>query len=95
MGDELGEDLVRGGRQVRRRRRRRCSSSSCCRSELFVVVARHPELEVFLAELRLEKLAETLPADCHITSHTTCVDTIRRRAKQGRLRHINDGANAP
>lgn len=31
--------------------------------EVLVVLARNPELDVFLAELRLEELAETLPAN--------------------------------
>jgi len=52
MNDELSEDLLSPRCQVGRRR-----------LELLVLVARNPELDVFLAELRLQKLAETLPSD--------------------------------
>ena len=52
MGDKFGEDLVSRSGQV-------CGGSV----ELFVVVARNPELNVLLAELGLEELTETLTTD--------------------------------
>ena len=51
VSDEFREDLLRRRGQVGGG------------FEVFVVLARNPELDVLLAELRLEELAETLPAN--------------------------------